>query len=230
MRGVRDHPRQVSDGNARETSSSWMEPQADTADGQYNKNIIDKEHELPQTAEMESPLVPAVPARPSSGTPNPDSATGCSTTSLKQGGWRPGAAKHQLAPAGGGHRPARDLQSTSMLLGEVRQLLGRRAAHVPMDSDRYHMTADEAVRSCATRNGVVAVLGSDLRRLVQAGAGDLRRAGRTRRARGDVPVHVDGASGAFVALPRPGVGNSRCRSPQYNASGHKLWLVYPGVG
>ena len=58
-----------------------------------------------------------------------------------------------------------------------------------------------------------------------------------RRVRGetgiDVPVHVDGASGAFVApfIDEDLVWDFQLeRVASINASGHKYGLVYPGVG
>lgn len=57
---------------------------------------------------------------------------------------------------------------------------------------------------------------------------------RTRRERGwDVPLHVDGASGAFVApFSEPDLRwDFRLEQvASINASGHKYGLVYPGVG
>ena len=54
------------------------------------------------------------------------------------------------------------------------------------------------------------------------------------RERGlDVPVHVDGASGAFVAPfvdPDLDWDFRLPRVVSINASGHKYGLVYPGVG
>jgi glutamate decarboxylase len=56
----------------------------------------------------------------------------------------------------------------------------------------------------------------------------------TRRDRGwDIPIHVDGASGGFVApFARPDeVWDFRLEQVRsINASGHKYGLVYPGVG
>src|SRR5207237_2340616 len=49
----------------------------------------------------------------------------------------------------------------------------------------------------------------------------------------DIPVHVDGASGAFIApfLDPDVVWDFRLpRVQSINASGHKYGLVYPGVG
>ena len=106
---------------------------------------------------------------------------------------------------------------------------------VPMAPGRYHLTGPEAAARCDENTiGVVAVLGStmdgsyepvheinaELDRLA-AGGGP------------DVPVHVDGASGGFVApFLQPDLDwDFRVpRVASINASGHKYGLVYPGVG
>jgi len=49
----------------------------------------------------------------------------------------------------------------------------------------------------------------------------------------DVGIHVDGASGGFVAplpVPGPGVGLPVPLVRSMNVSGHKFGLVYAGVG
>ena len=106
---------------------------------------------------------------------------------------------------------------------------------VPMDGDRYHLTADEAVGLCDENTiGVVAVLGSTFDGSYEpvqeiCAALDAYQA----RTGIDVPVHVDGASGAFVApfLDPDLVWDFRLpRVASINASGHKYGLVYPGVG
>ena len=106
---------------------------------------------------------------------------------------------------------------------------------MPMEGDRFNLSAEEAVARCDPKAiGVVAILGSTfdgsyepIKKICDA-LDDLQT-----RTGLDVPVHVDGASGGFVApfidtdlewdfrLPRV---------TSINASGHKYGLVYPGVG
>jgi glutamate decarboxylase len=106
---------------------------------------------------------------------------------------------------------------------------------VPMEGDRLHLSAEEAVKRCDENTiAVVPVLGSTFDgsyepvKEICAALDDLQA-----KTGLDVPVHVDGASGGFVApfideglewdfrLPRVA---------SINASGHKYGLVYPGVG
>ena len=106
---------------------------------------------------------------------------------------------------------------------------------VPMEGDRFHLSAEEAVELCDENTiGVVAILGSTfdgsyepIQEICEALDDFEERTGI------DVPVHVDGASGAFVA---PFVDEELewdfrlPRVASINASGHKYGLVYPGVG
>ena len=84
---------------------------------------------------------------------------------------------------------------------------------VPMEGDALPPHRPRRPSQLCDENtiGVVAILGSTFDGSLRAGRGDLRRARRPRRRDTglDIPVHVDGASGAFVAPfidPRPRLG------------------------
>ena len=109
------------------------------------------------------------------------------------------------------------------------------ARRVPMQGDRFHLSPEEAVARCDENTiGVVAVLGSTFDGSYEPVA-DICAAldDFFEETSVNVPVHVDGASGAMVApfcdpdllwdfrLPRVA---------SINTSGHKYGLVYPGVG
>src|SRR4029079_7120482 len=106
---------------------------------------------------------------------------------------------------------------------------------VPMEGDRFILSAEEAVKLCDENTiGVVAILGSTydgayapVKEICDA-LDDLQT-----RTGLDVPMHVDGASGAFVAPfidPELEWDFRVPRVQSINASGHKYGLVYPGVG
>jgi glutamate decarboxylase len=106
---------------------------------------------------------------------------------------------------------------------------------VPMEGDRFHLSAEEAAKLCDENTiGVVAVLGSTfdgsyepVEEICSALDALEERTGL------DIPVHVDGASGAFVAPfvdPDLAWDFRLARVASINASGHKYGLVYPGVG
>jgi glutamate decarboxylase len=106
---------------------------------------------------------------------------------------------------------------------------------VPMEGDRFTLSAEEAVKLCDENTiGVVAILGSTFDGSYEPIA-DICAALDDLQARTglDIPVHVDGASGGFIApfLDRDLVWDFRQpRVKSINASGHKYGLVYPGVG
>ena len=106
---------------------------------------------------------------------------------------------------------------------------------VPMEGERFTMSAEEAVKLCDENTiGVVAILGSTfdgsyepVKEICDA-LDDLQDATGL-----DVPVHVDGASGAFIAPfvdPDLEWDFRLPRVASINTSGHKYGLVYPGVG
>ena len=238
------HDELMLDGNTRLNVATfvttWMEPQADRLIAEcLDKNMIDKD-EYPQTAEIESRCVHMLSRLWHA--PDPDSATGCSTTGSSEAAMLGGLAlkrrwQHRREATGRpGGRP-------NLVTGINVQVCWEKFANywdvelrtVPMDGDRYHMTADEAVKLCDENTiGVVAVLGSTYDgsyepvQEICAALDDYQA-----RTGIDVPVHVDGASGAFVApfLDPEVVWDFRLpRVASINASGHKYGLVYPGVG
>jgi glutamate decarboxylase len=106
---------------------------------------------------------------------------------------------------------------------------------VPMEGNRFHLSAEEAVKACDENTiGVVAVLGSTFDGSYEPVAEICAALDSFQASTGiDIPVHVDGASGAFVApfLDPDLEWDFRLpRVASINASGHKYGLVYPGVG
>jgi glutamate decarboxylase len=106
---------------------------------------------------------------------------------------------------------------------------------VPVGPEATCLTAETAVAHCdADTIGVVAVLGSTYDGAyepVAAIAGALDDLAGSSEV--DVPIHVDAASGGFVAPFLDPDLEWDFRLPRVhsiNASGHKYGLVYPGVG
>ena len=105
---------------------------------------------------------------------------------------------------------------------------------VPMEGDRFNLSAEEAVKLCDENTiGVVAILGStfdgstspcgDLRGARRVRARDRNRRARARRRR-------LGRHDRAVPRPRPRVGLPPAARRLDQHSGHKYGLVYPGVG
>jgi glutamate decarboxylase len=106
---------------------------------------------------------------------------------------------------------------------------------VPMEGTRYHLDAEQAVAHCDENTiGVAAVLGSTFDGSYEPVAEIAQALDAFQQDTGiDVPLHVDAASGGFVApFVQPQlVWDFRLpRVASINASGHKYGLVYPGVG
>jgi glutamate decarboxylase len=106
---------------------------------------------------------------------------------------------------------------------------------VPMEGDRYHLGAEEAVAQCDENTiGVVAILGSTFDGSYEPVKEIAAALDSLENDKGiHVPVHVDAASGGFIApflQPELEWDFRVARVQSINASGHKYGLVYPGVG
>jgi glutamate decarboxylase len=238
------HDELMLDGNARMNLATfvttWMEPQAEKLMAEcLDKNMIDKD-EYPQTAELEMRCVNALSRLWHA--PDAEQATGCSTTGSSEAAMLGGLAlkrqwQKRRTEAG---KPA---DRPNLVMGINVQVCWEKFANywdvemrlVPMEADRFHLSAEEAVKLCDENTiGVVAILGSTfdgsyepVKEICEA-LDDLQA-----RSGLDVPVHVDGASGAFVAPfidPELEWDFRLPRVTSINASGHKYGLVYPGVG
>ena len=107
---------------------------------------------------------------------------------------------------------------------------------VPMEGDRFHLERRRGGRRTATRTRS-ASRRSSARRSTAATSRSRRSRPRSTSSSAnagiDIPIHVDAASGGFVApFLQPDLEwDFRIdRVQSINASGHKYGLVYPGVG
>ncbi len=220
--------------------TTWMPPHvarlmADTAD----KNMIDKD-EYPQTAEFERRCVNIV-GRLWHAEGDGD-VTGTSTTGSSEAAMLGGMA---LKWRWRDRRKAAGLPADrpNLVMGANVQVCWEKfcrywdveARLVPVEGDRLHLTADEAVKYCDENTiGVVAILGSTFDGSYEPVQEICEALDRLAASGGpDVPVHVDAASGGFIApFVQPElVWDFRLpRVHSINASGHKYGLVYPGVG
>ncbi|WP_410615288.1 glutamate decarboxylase [Amycolatopsis sp. lyj-109] len=227
------------DGNARLNLATfvttWMEPQARELMAEcVDKNMIDKD-EYPQTAELERRCVNILADLWHA--PDPADVMGCSTTGSSEACMLAGMAlKRRWARLDRGGKP-------NLVMGANVQVCWEKFCEyweveprlVPMDGDRYHLTADEAVARCDENTiGVVAILGSTFDGSYEPVAEIAAALDALEQRTGwDIPVHVDGASGAMIApfLDPDLEWDFRLpRVASINTSGHKYGLVYPGVG
>ena len=217
--------------------TTWMEPQARTLMNDcVDKNMIDKD-EYPQTAELERRCVAILADLWHA--PAPDQATGCSTTGSSEACMLAGLAlrwRWAARTPGSNRRP-------NLVMGANVQVCWEKFCRyfdvepriVPMSGDRFHLDAEQAVAHCDDDTiGVVAILGSTFDGSYEPVA-DIAAALDHLAATGgpDVPIHVDGASGAMIApfLDEDLLWDFKLpRVASINTSGHKYGLVYPGVG
>jgi glutamate decarboxylase len=104
-----------------------------------------------------------------------------------------------------------------------------------MEGNRFHLDAEQAVAHCDENTiGVVAILGSTFDGSYEPVKEIAAALDKLEAEKGlYVPMHVDAASGGFVApVLQPEIEwDFRIdRVQSINASGHKYGLVYPGVG
>src|ERR1700689_4430242 len=114
-------------------------------------------------------------------------------------------------------------------------MLGGMARLGPRAPARLHLTGPEAAARCDENTiGVVAILGSTMDGSYEPVAEISAALDAHQEQTGqDIPVHVDAASGGFVApFLQPDLAwDFRIpRVASINTSGHKYGLVYPGVG
>ena len=164
------HDELMLDGNARLNLATfvttWMEPQAERLMAEcFDKNMIDKD-EYPQTAELEMRCVNILSRLWHA--PDAAEATGCSTTGSSEAAMLGGLAlkrrwqKRRDGSGQAGRQP-------NLVMGINVQVCWEKFANywdvemrlVPMEGDRFHLSAEEAVKLCDENTiGVVAILGS----------------------------------------------------------------------
>ena len=233
------------DGNARLNLATfvttWMEPQAQQLMTEcLAKNMIDKD-EYPATAELEARCVNILADLWHA--PEGMNATGCSTTGSSEACMLAGMALLWRWRAATGTGRSSASSPPNLVMGTNVQVCWEKFCRywqveprmVPMAPGRYHLTGPEAAARCDENTiGVVAILGATMDGCYEP-VGEIN-AELDRLAAGggpDVPIHVDGASGGFVApfIQPDLVWDFRVpRVASINASGHKYGLVYPGVG
>ncbi len=220
--------------------TTWMEPEADQLMAEsFGRNFVDAD-EYPQTTEIHNRCVNMV-ARLFHAHEQGD-AVGCATVGSSEAihlaalalKWRWRARRR------GEGKPA---DAPNIVFGANVQVCWEKFARywdveprfVRLAPDRYVMGVDEAMALVDENTiGVVGILGSTYTGEFEP-ISELNDALVELNARNgwDVALHVDAASGGFVApFTRPEL-EWDFRLPtvhSINASGHKYGLVYPGVG
>ncbi len=232
------------DGNSRLNLATfvttWMEPEAKQLMTEtFDKNMIDKD-EYPQTAEIEMRCVNMLSRLWNS--PDHEEATGTSTVGSSEACMLGGMAlkwkwRDRMRAKG------KSTEKPNLVMGVNAQICWKKFCKywdveprvVPVEDGRYVLNAEEAIKLCDENTiGIVAIMGSTLTGEYEP-VKEINDALEELNSKSDweIPIHVDGASGGFVApfLQPLLEWDFRLKwVKSINASGHKYGLVYPGVG
>ncbi len=220
--------------------TTWMESQATQLMAEtFEKNIIDKD-EYPQTAEIEKRCINMFAKlwnAPLNGTAVGTSTVGSSEGCMLAGlafKWRWRSKRKQ---------EGKSTDKPNLVLGSNAQICWDKFCrywdveprYIPLEEGRYHIDPKLAYEACDENTiGVVAILGSTLDGSYEPVAEISQWLDQLQIKTGlDVPIHVDAASGGFVApfIQPELVWDFRLiRVKSINTSGHKYGMVYPGVG
>lgn len=237
------HDELMLDGNSRQNlatfCSTWIEPEVyQLMDECIDKNMIDKD-EYPQTAEIEARCVHMIADLWNS--PDAANTMGCSTTGSSEAAMLGGMAmkwrwRQKMRVQG------KATDKPNMICGPVQICWHKFARYwdvelreIPMENDRLIMTPEEVIKRCDENTiGVVPTLGVTFTcqyEPVKAVADALDQLQRDTGL--DIPIHVDGASGGFLAPfvdPDLEWDFRVPRVKSISASGHKFGLSPLGVG
>ena len=220
--------------------TTWMEPEAETLMAEsFDKNMIDKD-EYPQTAEIERRCVNIVADLFNA--PAEGDAVGVSTVGSSEAVMLGGLAMkwrwRQRREAAG-----QSTDKPNMVMGSNVQVVWEKfcrywdveAHYVPVAEDRFTVAPDDVMaRVDENTIGVIPILGTTYTGEFEP-IGEIHdRVVAYNTANGtDIPIHVDAASGGFVAPFLHPHLEWDFRLPQVksiNVSGHKYGLTYPGIG
>lgn len=237
------HDELMLDGNSRQNlatfCTTWAEPEAHRLmDECIDKNMIDKD-EYPQTAEIESRCVHMLADLWNS--PEAANTVGCSTTGSSEAAMLGGMAmKWRWREKMRAQNKVTD--KPNLICGPVQICWHKFARYwdvelreIPMEGDRLIMTPEEVIKRCDENTiGVVPTLGVTFTCQYEPVKAVSDALDKLQKDAGlDIPIHVDGASGGFLAPfvdPNLEWDFRLPRVKSINASGHKFGLSPLGVG
>ncbi|MDR1430545.1 MAG: glutamate decarboxylase [Propionibacteriaceae bacterium] len=238
------HDEAMLDGNARLNLatfvSTWMDHWADKLYSEaYDKNAIDKD-EYPQTAAMETYCWRMLADLWHS--PDPAGSIGCSTTGSSEACMLGGLAlkrrwqERRLAEGKPAERPNLVMSSAVQVCWEkFCNYFDVEARHVPISLEHRGLDGTDLEKYVDENTiGVVAIMGVTYTGMYEPVAQIAAALDEIQAKTGlDIPIHVDGASGAMIApfiQPELAWDFRVSRVASINTSGHKYGLVYPGLG
>ena len=231
------------DGNARQNLATfcqtWLDDEVHKLmDGCIDKNMIDKE-EYPATAELESRCVHMLADLWNC--PDVEDSIGCSTTGSSEAAMLGGLAlkwrwREQRRKVG------KDASKPNLITGPVQVCWHKFARYfdvelreIPLERNRLGINAEEVLKRVDENTiGVVPTFGVTFTCQYEPVAEVAEALNRLEREKNiDVPLHVDGASGGFLApfVSPETLWDFRIpRVKSINTSGHKFGLAPLGVG
>ncbi len=238
------HDELMLDGNSRLNLATfvttWMEPEARQLMSEtFDKNMIDKD-EYPQTAELEMRCVNMLSRLYHA--PKDGQACGCSTIGSSEAVMLGGMAlkwkwRERMKARG------KPTDKPNLVMGVDVQVCWEKFCRywdvepriIPMEGDRYMINAEEVLKRIDENTiGVATILGTTFTGQYEPVEEINSALDKLNKKTGwEVSIHVDGASGGFIApFIQP---DMKCDFrlkwvKSINASGHKYGLVYPGVG
>ena len=231
------------DGNARQNLATfcqtWEEPEVHRLMNTcIDKNMVDKD-EYPQTAEIEARCVHMLADLWNS--PQAANGVGCSTVGSSEAAMLGGMAMKRRWEA---KRKAegKPVDKPNLITGPVQICWHKFTRYwdvehreIPMENGRLLMTPEEVIKRCDENTiGVVPTLGVTFTGEFEPVAAVCAALDEYQEETGlDIPIHVDGASGGFLApfcAPELEWDFRLPRVKSINASGHKFGLSPLGVG
>jgi glutamate decarboxylase len=237
------HDQLVLDGNSQQNlatfCTTWIEPEV--------QRIMDEsadKNEYPQTAAIEERCVHMLADLWNS--PEAASTIGCSTTGSSEAAMLGGLALkwnwRKRRRAEGKSAEGKSTETPNLIMGPVQvcwhkfcRYFDVEIREVPMEGDRLLLTPEEVVKRCDENTiGVIVTLGVTFTLQFEPVHAISAALDKLQAETGlDIPIHVDGASGAFLApfLQPDLLWDFRLpRVKSINASGHKFGLAPLGVG
>jgi glutamate decarboxylase len=237
------HDELLLDGNSRQNLATfcqtWTEPEIERLMAEcMGKNLVDRD-EYPQTAELESRCVHMLGDLWNA--PRGERPLGCSTTGSSEAAMLGGLAM-KTRWRKNRERQRKSTAKPNLICGLVHscwpmfaRFFDVELRRIPCEGRRLHMSPEEVIKRCDENTiGVVTTLGTTYTlkyepvREVAEALDDLEEEHGL-----DIPIHVDAASGGFVAPFLDPSLSWDFRIPRVrsiNASGHKFGLAPLGCG
>lgn len=231
------------DGNSRQNLATFCQTWVDEEirelmDLSIDKNMIDKD-EYPQTAEIEARCVHMIADLWNS--PDAENTLGCSTTGSSEAAMLGGLAlkwqwRKKRAAAG------KSTDKPNMICGPVQICWHKFARYfdvelreIPLEGDRLIMSPEEVLKRVDENTiGVVPTMGVTFTCQYEPVKAVHDALDQLQKETGlDIPIHVDGASGGFLApfcAPDIEWDFRLPRVKSINTSGHKFGLAPLGAG